>query len=262
MSPGELAIVTGASSGIGARVAERLAGRGFRTILVARRRDRLATLAAELSRLAPSTAVELDLGSPDDVERAMERVVAEHGPARVLVNNAGFGFYGSFLEHGPELHRRLMEVNYFASVATIRAVLPGMLDRGRGHVINIASMSTKMGPWGHAGYAAAKAALVSLTQTLAAEHGEHGLHFTYVNPGIVDTDYFDELGELGERTRRWRIPAATVADRITELLDAPRLELCVPRHYRALDFIKALHPGLAHGIVTRQSRPKGGGSRR
>lgn len=253
-----LALVTGASSGIGHRIASRLAARGFRTLLVARRMDRLERLAAELSATAPSLAVELDLAHAEGVEPAIARLVAEHGAVDVLVNNAGYGMYERFLDHATEDHRRLMEVNYFASVATLRAVLPGMLARGSGHVINIASMSTKMGPWGHAGYAAAKAALVSLTQTLAAEHQGDGIRFSYVNPGIVDTEYFDNLGSLGEVTRRWRISPDVVADRIVGLLDAPRLELCIPRHYRALDLLKALAPGLAHRIVSRQSRPAPG----
>jgi short-subunit dehydrogenase len=256
VSGDRLAIVTGASSGIGACVARRLAERGHRTLLVARRADRLGQLAAELARHAPSVAVALDLSRADDVEPAISRLIAEHGTPDVVVNNAGYGRYGLFLDHAPDEHRRLMEVNYFAAVSTLRAVLPPMLLRRRGHVINVASMSTKMGPWGHAGYAAAKAALVSLTQTLAAEHERDGLHFSYVNPGIVDTDYFDGLGELGPRTSRWRIPPQAVADRIVGLLDSPRLELCVPRHYRALDLLKALHPGLAHRIVRSQSGPR------
>ena len=249
-----LAIVTGASSGMGERIARRLAQRGFRTLLVARRKERLDALAAELAPLAPSHAVALDLADAAAVEPAVARLVEEHGEPDVLVNNAGFGRYGTFLEHGADEHRRLMDVNYFAAVATIRAVLPSMVRRRTGHVINIASMSTKMGPWGHAGYAAAKAALVSLTQTLAAEYHDEGVLFSYVNPGIVDTEYFAELGELGERTRRWRIPPDVAADRIVGLLDRYRLELCIPRHYRIIDFIKAIHPHWAHGIVKDQSR--------
>jgi short-subunit dehydrogenase len=258
-APRPLALITGASSGIGARVAERLAARGMRTLLVARRIERLDELAARLSVHAPSVAVELDLSRADAVEPEIARLLREHGPADVVVNNAGYGRYGRFLEHEPADHRRLMEVNYFAAVAVIRAVLPAMMSRRRGHVINIASMSTKMGPWGHAGYAAAKAALVSLTQTLAAEHHGEGVHFSYVNPGIVDTEYFDELKALAERVRRWKISPDVAADRIVGLLDAPRLELCIPGHYRFLDVLKALHPALAHGIVRRQSRPRDDG---
>src|SRR5258706_484180 len=145
----------------------------------ARAGSRASRRAAELRRTAPSVAAHRDPPRAAGVEPANSRLVEEHGPATVLVNNAGFGWYATFLDHAHEDHRRLMEVNYFAAVATLRAVLPGMVLRRRGHVINIASMSTKMGPWGHAGYAAAKAALVSLTQTLAAEHHGDGLRFSY-----------------------------------------------------------------------------------
>jgi len=251
-----LALVTGASSGIGARVAERLAARGLRTLLLARRVDRLDELATRLCRHAPSVAVGLDLSEAETVEPAIARLLEEHGPADVVVNNAGYGHYSRFLEHEPADHRRLMEVNYFAVVAILRAVLPAMMSRRRGHVINIASMSTKMGPWGHAGYAAAKAALVSLTQTLAAEHHGEGIQFSYVNPGIVDTEYFDTLGTLRARVSRWKISPDVVARRIVGLLDRPRLELCIPAHYRLLDVITALHPSLAHDIVRKQSRPE------
>jgi short-subunit dehydrogenase len=253
--PRPLALITGASSGIGESVARRIAARGLRTLLVARRVDRLERLAAELTKIAPSFAVPMDLADAETVEPAIARLLEEHGPAQVLVNNAGFGRYVPFMDHSHEDHRRLMEVNYFAAVAMLRAVLPGMLLRRRGHVINIASISAKMGPWGHAGYSAAKAALVSLTQTLAAEHSDDGLNFSYVNPGIIDTEYFDELGSLGARVGSRKIPADIVAEGIVGLLDRPRLELCIPRHYRFLDLIKALHPGLAHRMVRHQSKP-------
>src|SRR5689334_10477591 len=113
--PRPLALVTGASSGIGARVATRLAARGMRTLLVARRLDRLDELAGKLRAQAPSDAIALDLAEPAAVEPAIAALVAEHGSVDVLVNNAGFGRYGRFLEHEPEEHRRLMEVNYFAA---------------------------------------------------------------------------------------------------------------------------------------------------
>jgi short-subunit dehydrogenase len=253
-----VAFVTGASSGIGEQVARRLAARGYRTVLVARRLDLLERLALELAAVAPSEAEGLDLSDAAAVEPAMRRLVERHGAPDVVVNNAGYGQYAPFLEHAAEDHRRLMEVNYFAAVSTVRAVLPAMLLRGRGHVINIASMSTKMGPWGHAGYAAAKAALVSLTQTLAAEHADDGVRFSYVNPGIVRTDYFrhPSFAPLELKTRRFAIAAESAADAIVSLLDTPRLELCIPRHYRLLDWLRALHPGLAHDVVRRRSRPE------
>ncbi len=252
-----LAIITGASSGIGEATATLLAQRGYRTILIARRTDRIAALAQRLSTHAPSTPITLDLEHPDGIETAMKNIFTEHGAVDVLVNNAGGNTLCPTLDLPMDDHLRLMQVHYFAPLAMIRASLPDMLRRQRGHVINITSIATKMGPWGHGAYAAAKCALVSLTQSLSAEYGDQGVRFSYVNPGVVKTEFFDGPGysQISQQVKTHGVAADVVARRIVGLLDRPRLELCVPRHYRILDWIKALHPGLAHSLVTRNSLP-------
>ena len=253
-----LAVVTGASSGIGAATATLLAQRGYRTILIARRTERIAALAQQLSSQARSVALTLDLEQPDLLEPAMRGILAEHGPIDLLINNAGGNTLCPTLDLPMDAHQRLMQVHYFAPLALIRATLPGMLERRRGHVINITSIATKMGPWGHGAYAAAKSALVSLTQSLAAEYGDQGVRFSYVKPGVVKTEFFDGPGykQMSQQVETHGISADVVARKIVGLLDRPRLELCVPRHYRVLDWIKAIHPGLAHALVTRNSRPR------
>lgn len=252
-----LAIVTGASSGIGREIALRLARRGYRTAIIARRVQRIEELARELSAYAPSEPLPLDLSQPEGIEPAIAGLLARLGPAEVLVNNAGAGQYARFLDTSPQTERALMQVHYFSAAAMIRAVLPGMLRRRHGHVINIASISSKMGPWGHSTYASAKAAIVSLTQTLAAEHAADGVHFSYVNPGIVATEFFNDphLASVAERNASRHLAPAAVAEAVVRLLDRPRLELCIPRHYRLLDWINALSPTLAHWLVARESRP-------
>jgi short-subunit dehydrogenase len=253
-----LAIVTGASSGIGAAVAERLAGRGYRLALIARRQRLMRSVADRCGGESRVAIEPLDLSQTADVAPAIQRIIDHHGPPEVLINNAAVGLYRTFLDHDPADFERLMRVNYLAAVETIRVVLPGMLRRGRGTVINVASMSTKMGPWGHAAYAASKVALVSLTQTLAAEHLGSGVHFCYVNPGIVHTEYFSHEGtrDLWPVVRKRAVEVGRVADRIVRLIDHPRLETCVPWHYRVMDWIKAISPMLALRIVARGSRPK------
>jgi hypothetical protein len=261
-SGNRVAIVTGASSGVGREVALLLARRGYHLLLMARRKQKLEELAAEISRHAGSTVMTCDLCQCDAIEN-MAPGLGVKGPVEVLINNAGHGLYQPFLKHSTEDFRRLMEVHYFAPVSAIRAVLPAMVERGRGHVINIASISVKMGPWGHAGYAAAKSALATLTQSLAAEYAGTGVRFSYVNPGIVDTDYFRDpsYAPLLPRVRRHAVSAQYAAKKIVSLLDRPRLELCIPAHYRLMDFFKALSPTLAHLLVARQSRPDGGKAR-
>jgi short-subunit dehydrogenase len=259
MSDGKapLALVTGASSGIGWHVAMKLAKRGHRTLLVARRADRLETLAASLRPHAPAEAVPLDLADPAAVPARIAELTERHGPVDVLVNNAGHGGYRPFLEDPEHEQRRMMETHCFAALSLIRGVLPGMLERERGHVINVASIAAKMGPWGHSSYAAAKAALIALTQSLATEYEEAGVHFSYVNPGIVGTAFFEEpsYGEQAERLLARAVPPELVARRIVKLLDRPRLELCVPRWYRFLDLVTAVSPRLAQRLVRLGSRP-------
>lgn len=252
-----LAVVTGASSGIGQASARLLARAGRPTVVVARRHDALNDLVRELSVHAPSTALAVDVCDHGATKAAFAQILREQGPVRVLVNCAGAGMYRPFLEQEPADLRSLMDLHYFAAVTAIRAVLPGMLEQKKGHVVNIGSMSTKMGPWGHSGYTAAKAAVTALTQTLAADYAKSGVHFSVVHPGIVDTPYFDAPGlrPLRRRLERHLITPERVAQAVVRLIDRPRLEVCVPGHYRIVDAIRAVHPQLLHRLVAARSRP-------
>ncbi len=254
-----LAVITGASSGIGQVVVELLAQRPYRIIVIARRTERLEALQRDLRGPATIMAAPMDLADPQALSAGIARLVETNGPVDLLVNNAGFGLCLPFLEHRDDQHHRLMQVNYLAPLMLIRAVLPGMVERGQGHVINVASIATKIGPWGHSGYAAAKGALVALTQSLACEYAGGGVHFSYVNPGVVQTEFFNDPSyeRLAATVRRRGIKARTVAKRIVRLIDSPRLETCVPTHYRVLDLLKAISPGLALRLVSRAGRPDG-----
>jgi hypothetical protein len=253
----ESAVVTGASSGIGAAVAERLAARGYHTLLIGRDEQRLQTVTERCLAHAPSTSLSLDLSQLKAIEPAVTSALNNGAPITVLVNAAGEGIYRPFLEQSIDDHDRLMRVNYGATERMIRMVLPDMLARKRGWIINIASMSAKIGPWGHSGYAAAKSAIVSLTQTLAAEHHDSGVRFSYVNPGIVETRFFTrpDTEAFWSTVRRRAVPVDRAADQIVRLLDRYQLELCIPRHYRLIDAIAAFSPGLAAAMVRRQSGP-------
>ena len=249
------AIVTGASSGIGAQVARRLVGRGYHLVLIARRKQRLEALAEQID--APCTVHAVDLADGDALEQATQRILAEHNHIDVLVNNAGYGRYRPFLNVTRGEAQDLLQVNYVAAAALTRAVLPGMLAQRGGCVINVASVAAKMGPWGHAGYAAAKAAMRAMTQSLACEYGDRGVHFSCVMPGLVKTEFFNEsaYSELFLRHKRRALTAEYVAERIVRLLDKPRLEMTIPSAFRVMDWIATLSPSLAHQIVARTSRP-------
>lgn len=258
------AIITGASSGIGEQTARLLAKRGYATVLIARRVDRLNDLARELQSHAPSTPLGIDLAEPGAVQRGIEIITSRHPRIDVLINNAGYGNYQPFLDQSLETHRRLYEVNYFAAAALTHAFLPGMIRAGRGHVINIASVAARFGPWGHGAYAGAKAALLTLTQCLACEYQDHGVNFSCVLPGLVRTEFFDrpDYQALQSQVSRHGIEPIRIARAIVRLLDRPRLEVWMPRHYRAVDWLKLLLPRTTFGIIRKQSKPPAPSPRR
>ncbi|MFD7393091.1 SDR family NAD(P)-dependent oxidoreductase [Streptomyces sp. NPDC059852] len=189
------ALVTGASSGIGWEYATRLAGRGRNLVLVARRAERLEALARDL-RADGVTGVETlvaDLADPDDLARVAERVSGDD--VDLLVNNAGINGYGPFAEADATLLDRVLRVNVVALTALTRAAVPGMLTRGRGAVINVASLLAFAGDLPpdplprRAVYAGTKGYAVTFTRTLAAELAGTPVRLQVVCPGLTATEF-------------------------------------------------------------------------
>ncbi len=188
-----LALVTGASSGIGRALARLLARDGHDLIVVARRRQRLEELAAELAldgaRVEPLVA---DLTEPADVARVAERAAAE--PLALLVNNAGFGGYGPFVEIDPAVLRGLLAIHVTTPTTLARAALPGMLARGVGAVVAVSSLLALSGPLrmgmsGRTTYAGAKSFQLVFTQALAAELEGTGVRAMVCLPGMVESEF-------------------------------------------------------------------------
>ena len=216
----ELAVVTGASSGIGQAYAERLAAEGRDLLLIARRGDRLDALARDLrGRGATVRTAAADLSVADDVRR----LGAELGtlPVAVLVNNAGLAHYMPFAQLPAERARELVDLNALAPVLLTRAVVPGMIERGRGTVINVASLLAFSGAARaqhlpqRAVYAATKAFLVTFTEILAAELAGTGVQAQVVCPGVVRSEFHSRQGIDMSRVPRMepeQIVAASLAD--------------------------------------------------
>jgi uncharacterized protein len=190
------ALVTGASSGIGASFARRLAADGFELVLVARRGDRLERAAEELGREHGVAAdpVVADLTDPDD-RRLVERILAREPAFDLLVNNAGFGRYGRFDEVDAETIEAMVAINVLAATSLARAALPGMVARGSGAIVNVASMlaftsSIPPSPLPlRATYAASKAFVIALSELLAGELAGTGVRVQALCPGIVRTEF-------------------------------------------------------------------------
>jgi len=253
------ALVTGAPSGIGEAVARRLAARGMRTILAARRAEPLEKLARELRQTTGSMAYPMDLADEDSVEEAARDLAKGDRPVHVLINNGGGGLCEPFTKITPDQERELMQVHYHAPLTLIRELLPKMIDRNHGRVINVTSIAAKVGPWGHSAYAAAKAALTTHTHALAAEHAGTDVRFCCVMPGVVRTPFFDHpsYGDFGQTLRKHGIAPDRVAKAIVRRIDRPRVETVVPGHYRAVDWLRAISPSLMSWVVGKGS---GGGN--
>lgn len=195
-----LAMVTGASSGIGEAYAERLAADGWDLLIVARRDDRLDELATRLTQAhgVAVRAIRADLSRPDDVERVCEQISEE--PLDMLVNNAGLAHYMPFADLEPAQARELVELNVLAPVLLTRAAIAGMLGRAGGSIINVASLLAFSGearaPYlpQRAVYAATKSFLVTFTELLAGEVGPHGVRVQVVCPGVVRSEFHSRQG--------------------------------------------------------------------
>jgi short-subunit dehydrogenase len=191
---GTTALVTGASSGLGAEFARRLAARGSDLILVARSADRLRTLAAEIEQTHP---VRVEVAPADLADPAAVAALAEQARRRVhlLVNNAGLGSYGPFVELDPDRETEQILVNTAALVALTRAVLPDLLERRTGGVLNVAStIAFQPGPY-QAVYAATKAFVLSFSEALREEVRGRGVRVVALCPGPVETGFLSALGD-------------------------------------------------------------------
>jgi uncharacterized protein len=192
------AVITGASSGLGAAYARELASRGLDLLLVARRKDLLETLGEELTRDC-GVAVEVmaaDLSNPEDVERVAGRV-AGMGRLVLLVNNAGFASPGRWVGVDMRRHLDMIHVHDAASAYLTRAALPGMVARGNGYVVNTASMAAFIPLADDANYCATKAYLVTFSLALASELHGTGVRIQALCPGFLLTDFYDVLGPKG-----------------------------------------------------------------
>lgn len=254
-----LALVTGASAGIGAEFCRQLAARGHDLVMVARRRERLATLAHELAtRHGVSTSlVAVDLGAPDAVPQVLSML--EDRPVTCLVNNAGYGVPGRYLDSAWEDHARFQRV-MIASVAELtHALLPGMLRAGQGRLINVASLAGLLpGSAGHTLYGASKAWMIRWSESLAFEYRERGLGVCAVCPGFTYSEFHDVTGTRAQVARlpRWLwMSADEVVAAALAASDAGQL-LCIPGRVNRLIARAArwLPMGVVHYLSARESR--------
>jgi uncharacterized protein len=209
---GTTALITGASSGLGAVFAQRLADRGAHLILVARRKERLAELAESLGRSERINIAlyDQDLSKSGAGKELSARVAADGLTVDTLINNAGMGTHGSFATQDPEALATEVQLDVASVVELTRALLPQMLHSGRGALVNIASTSAYQPTPAMAVYGASKAFVLSFTEALAYETRRNGLKVLAVSPGPMRTEFFDKLGTTRPGVGQWQHPEQVV----------------------------------------------------
>lgn len=191
---GKNALITGAGKGIGKAVALALAAEGTNVILLARTTADLEAVAAEAQTFGVQTLiVTADIGDIDSVNRAIEKAIAQFKTIDILINNAGIGKFGKFLDLTPAEFENIIKINLFGTYYATRAVLPGMIEAQSGDIINISSTAGLRGAAATSAYSASKFALMGLTESLMQEVRKHNIRVTTLTPSTVATDMAKDL---------------------------------------------------------------------
>lgn len=223
------ALVTGASSGIGAATARLFAANGTTVALVARRADRLAEVAADCREGAPASRWwSADLADPAGAADLARAVWDELGPIDVVVNNAGIPLRRPADRLTMAEVERAMTVNYLSPVAITLALLPRLLERGSGTIVNVSSLGGRLGIPHEAAYCGSKFALAGWSESLAADLVGTGVAVRLVLPGPVDTEIWDQPGNDTADYSGPLVPADEVAAGIVDCIDSPRFEHYLP----------------------------------
>jgi short-subunit dehydrogenase len=253
---GGVALVTGASGGLGTHLARRLAREGMNVAVSGRREDALAGVVAELGALGVrSVAVPADLSDLTQVDPLIDGVESALGPVDVLVNNAGVESIGAFTTYTRDELTSMVDVNLTAPLLLTHRLTPGMLERGRGHVVFIASVAGKVGPAFNEPYAATKAGLIGLTQSLRAEYLHAPVGFSVVCPGFIAGDgMYARMAQAGHRSNRVMGETTTekIAEAVVRAIREDRAEIVESgAPIRPMLALAQLAPGLVERVAPR-----------
>lgn len=253
--------ITGASSGIGEALAHAFAAAGARLILSARSEERLRAVQAACAHAERHRVVVLDLADAETIEAAAGQVLAA-GPVDVLVNNGGISQRSRAVETEMAVVRRIMEVNYFGTVALTQAVLPSMLARGTGHVVVISSIAGKLGAPKRSAYSASKHALHGFFDTLRSEVHDAGVRVTLVCPGYIRTDISvnalegdgSKQGTM-DRNQAEGMAPEDCARRILRAVEKEKAEVYIGGVEVMGAYLKRFAPGLLRTILRKRTGP-------
>lgn len=248
---GSVALVTGASAGIGRGIAQRLAEAGTR--LVVHGRDEQRT--HEVARSTGGVPVLADLSAPGAADAVAEAALSAHGRVDVLVANAGLGWSGAFAEMPADQLDHLVALDLLAPLRLAHRLLPGMLERGSGHVALVGSVAGRTGVAGEAVYSATKAALDVFAESLRLELRGSGVGVSLTLPGVVDTGFFTARGRPYDRGFPRPLPPDQVARAVVRAIAQERSESWVPGWLRVAPAVRVLAPATYRRLSARFGEP-------
>ena len=259
---GRVAVITGASSGIGLAVAQHLAREGSAVVLGARRAERLDEAVREIrGRGGRAESVVADVASEGDVQRLVQHALATFGNLDIMICNAGFGYYGTVEETPTPIMQRMMDVNFMGTFYGARAALPHFRAQGRGHLIIVSSIVGQRGIPLMSGYSATKAAQVSFAEGLRTEFSGTGISISVILPVSTETefrsamqrDYGYSVAGVGPKQS-----VEHVASAIVDCVRKPRPEVYPHAPSRALAVANAVAPGFTDRVVRKYARRREG----
>jgi uncharacterized protein len=252
----KIILITGASDGIGNRLAIDLAMRGAVIIACGRSAARLESVLAEIRPGSPrSITIRGDVGSRAEVHQMIGTALAQFPTIDILINNAGIGMRKPFVETPLETIEELMRTNYLGTVYCTYEVLPSMLARGRGHIVNISSVAGHIGTLNMAGYCASKFAINGFTESLYHELKPRGIAVSVVSPGPVKTAFNRSFAQTSPKSpQSMIISPASVSQTVITIIENKRFEMITPRSFALMCAVKRFTPGLFRAISYRLFR--------
>jgi short-subunit dehydrogenase len=248
----KVAVVTGASSGIGAELGRQLARRGTRVALVARRKERLEELVKEIEEAGgQASAHTCNVCARSEVEAVYQSVIAQWKRVDLLVNNAGIGRHVLFEDQEVDEIEHIMRTNYLGAVYWIKSVLPMLREQRSGWILNMSSMAGLIPQPDEAAYSASKFALSALSEALGHEVARHGVHVMAVHPALVRTEMISEdvLRRLPKAARGSLIEADVFVAESLRALERGETSVVIPRRFGAVVRLYAASPRLFGGAI-------------
>lgn len=230
---GKIVFITGGSTGLGEDIAYQVARKGAIVVVTARRTELLEKVRKKCILLSnkPAYAYHLDVSNPDEIQQVIEQVYQEVGNIDVLINNAGFGHFEEALTFDMSMVENMFRVNVLGMMYVTQLVAIKMADKEQGHIINVASQAGKMATSKSSIYSATKFAVIGYSNALRLELKQIGITVTTVNPGPIDTNFFDIADQSGtylEKVGNMVLSSESVAESIVKLIGTNKRELNLP----------------------------------